>query len=88
MQMPKKEMPKKEKKRKEKKRRKMLMRRPPIGHRRKVTEKSSAVKEHCISLPVLQNNEPDTWSELGVQKRRVMTKTEITTIQICKAKRR
>ena len=38
---------------------------PPIGQRRKATEKSSAVKEHCMSLPVLQNNQLDTWSELG-----------------------
>ena len=29
------------------------------------TEKSSAVKEHCASLPVLQSNQLDTWSELG-----------------------
>ena len=38
---------------------------PPTGQRRKVTEKSSAVKEHCMSLPVLQSNQLDTWSELG-----------------------
>jgi hypothetical protein len=37
---------------------------PPIGQRRKVTEKSS-VKEHCTSFPVLQSNQLDTWSELG-----------------------
>ena len=33
--------------------------------RRKAAEKSSAVKEHCTSLPVLQNNQLGTWSELG-----------------------
>ena len=38
---------------------------PPIGQRRKVTEKPSAVKEHCKSLPVLQSNQLGTWSELG-----------------------
>ena len=38
---------------------------PPLGQRRKVTEKPSAVKEHCTSLPVLQNNQLGTWSELG-----------------------
>ena len=38
---------------------------PPIGQRRKATEKPSAVKEHCTSLPVLQNNQLGTWSELG-----------------------
>ena len=38
---------------------------PPIGQRRKATEKPSAVKEHCPSLPVLQSNQRDTWSELG-----------------------
>ena len=38
---------------------------PPIGQRRKATEKPSAVKEHCTSLPVLQSNQLDTWSELG-----------------------
>ena len=38
---------------------------PSIGQRRKATEKPSAVKEHCTSLPVLQNNQLGTWSELG-----------------------
>ena len=38
---------------------------PPIGQRRKATEKSSAAKEHRTSFPVLQNNQLDTWSELG-----------------------
>ena len=38
---------------------------PPIGQRRKAIEKPSAVKEHCTSLPVLQNNQLGTWSELG-----------------------
>ena len=38
---------------------------PPIGQRRKATEKSSAIKEHCASLPVLKSNQLDTWSELG-----------------------
>ena len=38
---------------------------PSIGQRRKAAEKSSAVKEHCTSLPVLQNNQLGTWSELG-----------------------
>jgi hypothetical protein len=37
---------------------------PPIGQRRKVTEKSS-VEEHFTSFPVLQSNQLDTWSELG-----------------------
>ena len=38
---------------------------PPIGQRRKATEKPSAVKDNHTSLPVLQNNQPGTWSELG-----------------------
>ena len=38
---------------------------PSIVQRRKATEKPSAVKEHCTSLPVLQNNQLGTWSELG-----------------------
>ena len=38
---------------------------PPIGQRRKATEKPSAVKEHCTSLPVLQSNQLDPWSDPG-----------------------
>ena len=38
---------------------------PSIGQRRKAAEKSSAVKEHRTSFPVLQNNQLGTWSELG-----------------------
>ena len=38
---------------------------PSIGQRGKATEKSSAVKEHCTSLPVLKSNQLDTWSEPG-----------------------
>ena len=38
---------------------------PPIGQRRKATEKPSAVKERYTSLSVLQSNQLDTWSELG-----------------------
>ena len=38
---------------------------PAIGQRRKATEKFSAAKEHRTSFTVLQNNQLDTWSELG-----------------------
>jgi hypothetical protein len=54
---------------------------PPIGQRRKATEKPSAVKERYTSLPVLQSNQLDTWSELGVSIDLLSSHSTVTRLQ-------